>query len=162
MLQFLQSVFEKCYNLIKSFQFSRKIMWNFRAFCHVYNNDDTSKCREFKADARYFYGNRITQVFNKICAFESTALLKPQSWLPAFYAKPPSWLLAPGQLRSIIPVVRALDSQFRGSPDRNHWVVLSSTQPFIFPRSIIWVLGISGNLVVKSELPPLSGSVVLI
>ena len=99
-LQFLQSVFENCYNLIKSFQFSKKIMWNFRAFCHVYNNDDASKCREFKADARYFYGNRITQVFNKICVFESTALLKPlkpRSWLPAFYAKPRSWILAPSQ-----------------------------------------------------------------
>ena len=39
-LQFSESLFEKCYNLIKSFQFSRKIMWNFRAFYHVYNNDD--------------------------------------------------------------------------------------------------------------------------
>ena len=103
-LQFLQSVFEKCYNLIRSFQFSRKIMWNFRAFCHVYNNDDTSKCREFKADARYFYGNRIMEVFSKICAFESRALLKPlkpRSWLPVFFAKPRSWLLAPSQLRSL-------------------------------------------------------------
>ena len=37
------------------------------------------------------------------CVFESTALLKPlkpQSWLPAFYAKPRSWLLAPSQLRT--------------------------------------------------------------
>ena len=100
-LQFFQSVFEKCYNLIKSFQFSRKIMWNFRVFCHVYNNDDASKCPEFKADARYFYGNQIMQVFNKICAFELTALLKPlkpRSWLPAFYAKPRLWLLALSQL----------------------------------------------------------------
>ena len=129
MLQFLQSVFEKCYSLIKPFQFSRKqfvifnpwkssvelnsllskffcyiiwllyqlirrdtgrleneaftsnpkvsskqelnglkitiwkILWNFRAFCHVYNNNDASKCCKFKADVRYFYGNRITQAF---------------------------------------------------------------------------------------------------
>ena len=72
-------------------------MWNFRAFCHVYNNDNASKCQEFKADARYFYGNQIPQVSNKICACESTVLLKPlkpRSWLPAFYAKPQSWLLA--------------------------------------------------------------------
>ena len=32
------------------------------------------------------------------------------------------------------------------------------TQPFISPRSIKWVPGISGNLVVKSKLPPRSGS----
>ena len=55
---------------------------------------------EFKADARYFYGNWITQVFNKICVFISTSLLKPlklRSWISAFYAKPQSWLLAPSQ-----------------------------------------------------------------
>ena len=33
-----------------------------------------------------------------------------------------------------------------------------STQPFIFPRSIKWVPGTSGNLVVKSKLPAQSGS----
>ena len=82
-------------------------MWNFRAFCNVYNNDDTSKCWEFKVDVRYFYDNRIMQVFNKIWAFESTALLKPLkpgSWLPAFYAKPRSWLLAPSQLKLVSPI----------------------------------------------------------
>ena len=55
----------------------KKIMWNSRAFCHVFNNDDTSKCREFKVDVRYFYGNEITHTFNSICAFESIPLLKP-------------------------------------------------------------------------------------
>ena len=44
----------------------------------------------FKADTRHFYGNQITQVFNKICTLESTALLKP--------LKPQSWLLTPNQL----------------------------------------------------------------
>ena len=44
----------------------------------------------FKADTRYFYGNQITQVFNKICTLESTAPLKP--------LKPQSWLLTPNQL----------------------------------------------------------------
>ena len=44
----------------------------------------------FKADARYFYGNRIMQVYNKICSLESTGLLKP--------LKPQSWLLTPNQL----------------------------------------------------------------
>ena len=34
-------------------------------------------------------------------------------------------------------------------------------QPFILPRLIKWVPGISGNLVVKSKLPPHSSSVVL-
>ena len=78
------------HNLVKSL-FSMKIVQNSRTFCHVYNNDDTSKSWEFKADTRYFYSNRIKQVFNKIYASESTALLKSiksQSWLPAFYAKP--------------------------------------------------------------------------
>ena len=123
-------MFEKCYNLMKSFQFSRKIMWNFRAFCHVYNNDKASKCREFKADARYFYGNRITQVFNKICAFESTALLKPlkpRSWLPTFYAKPRSWLLAPSQFIRI---------------RKNHWLVrlISSFSESVCEyESVFWV-----------------------
>ena len=41
---------------------------------------------------------------------------------------------------------------------QNHWVAPRSTQPFIFLRSIKWVPGISGNLVVKSKLPPRSGS----
>ena len=41
---------------------------------------------------------------------------------------------------------------------QNHWVAPRWSQPFIFPRSIKWVPGISGNLVVKSELPPQSGS----
>ena len=39
--------------------------------------------------ARYFYGIRLTQVFNKRCAFESTVrlkLLKPRLRLHAFYA----------------------------------------------------------------------------
>ena len=100
-------MFEKCYiyiythNLVKSL-FSMKIVQNSRTFCHVYNNDDTSKSWEFKADTRYFYSNWIKQVFNKIYASESTALLKSiksQSWLPAFYAKPGSRLLELSQLR---------------------------------------------------------------
>ena len=41
---------------------------------------------------------------------------------------------------------------------QNHWVAPRSTQPFILPRSIKWVPGISGNLVVKSKLPPQSGT----
>ena len=41
---------------------------------------------------------------------------------------------------------------------QNHWVAPSSTQPFILPRSIKWVPGISGNLVVKSKLPPRGGT----
>ena len=35
---------------------------------------------------------------------------------------------------------------------------VNSGQPFILPRSIKWVPGISGNLMVKSKLPPWSGS----
>ena len=38
------------------------------------------------------------------------------------------------------------------------WVTPRSTQPFVLPRSIKWVPGVSGNLVVKSKLPPWSGS----
>ena len=33
-----------------------------------------------------------------------------------------------------------------------------STQPFILPRLVKWVPGISGNVVVKSKLPPRSGT----
>ena len=55
-------------------------------------------------------------------------------------------------------VVKALDSQSRGSRVQNHWVAARSTQPFILPQSIKWVPGISGNLVVKSKLLPRSGS----
>ena len=40
---------------------------------------------------------------------------------------------------------------------QNHWVAPRSTQPFILPRSVKWVPVISGNLVVKSKLPPRSG-----
>ena len=37
---------------------------------------------------------------------------------------------------------------------QNHWVALRLTQSFILQRLIKWVPGISGNLVVKSKLPP--------
>ena len=53
-------------------------------------------------------------------------------------------------------VVKALDS-IQGSFVQNQWVAPRSTQPFILLRSIKWVPGISGNLVVKSKLPPWSG-----
>ena len=46
----------------------------------------------------------------------------------------------------------------QGSRVQNHWVAPRSTQPFIFLRSIKWVPRISGKLVVKSKLPPRSGS----
>ena len=49
----------------------------------------------------------------------------------------------------------------RWTPDpgvhvQNHWVTPRSTQPFIILKSIKLVPGISGNLVVKSKLPPRS------
>ena len=46
----------------------------------------------------------------------------------------------------------------QGSRVQNRWVFPRSTQPFIHPRSIKWVTGISGNLVVKSKLLPWSDS----
>ena len=46
----------------------------------------------------------------------------------------------------------------QGSRVQNHWIAPTSTQPFILPRSIKWVSGISENLVVKSKLLPQSGS----
>ena len=47
-------------------------------------------------------------------------------------------------------VVKSLDSQSRGS--------VFKTTGWILPRSTKWVPGISGNLDVKSKLPPQSGS----
>ena len=44
----------------------------------------------------------------------------------------------------------------KGSHVQNHWVTRRSTQPFIILKSIKLVPGISGNLVVKSKLPPRS------
>ena len=49
----------------------------------------------------------------------------------------------------------------QGCRVENRWVSPRSTQFFILPRSIKWVPGTSGNLVVKSKLPPWSGSVAL-
>ena len=46
----------------------------------------------------------------------------------------------------------------QGSRVQNHRVTPRSTQPSILPRSVKWVPGISGNLMVKSKLPPQSGS----
>ena len=43
----------------------------------------------------------------------------------------------------------------QGSHVQNHWVAPRLTQPLILLRLIP---GISGNLVVKSKLPPRSGS----
>ena len=44
---------------------------------------------------------------------------------------------------------------------QNRWVVPRSTQPFILPGSIKWVPGTPQDWVVKSKLPPCSGSVPL-
>ena len=41
---------------------------------------------------------------------------------------------------------------------QNYRLAPRSTQSFVLPRSIKWLPGISGNLVVKSKLPPRSGS----
>ena len=46
----------------------------------------------------------------------------------------------------------------QGSHVQIYWVAPRSTQPFILPRSIKWVPGISGNWVVKSKLPHRSGT----
>ena len=46
----------------------------------------------------------------------------------------------------------------QGSRAENHWVAPRLTQLFILPKSIRWVPEISENLVVKSKLPPQSGS----
>ena len=47
--------------------------------------------------------------------------------------------------------------KIQGFRVQNHLVARRSTQSFILPRSIKWVPGVSGNLVVKSKLPPRSG-----
>ena len=46
----------------------------------------------------------------------------------------------------------------QGSRVQYHWVTPRSTQPFILARSMKRVPDIYGNLVVKSKLPPRSGS----
>ena len=46
----------------------------------------------------------------------------------------------------------------KGWASTKYKVAPSSTQPFILSRLIKWVPGISGNLVVKSKLPPQSGT----
>ena len=46
----------------------------------------------------------------------------------------------------------------QGSRVQNHWVAPKLIQPFILPRSIKWVPGISVSWMVKSKLPPWSGS----
>ena len=60
-------------------------------------------------------------------------------------------------VRSNSLVVKVLDSQSNDLVFKTN----GSTQPFILSRSIKWVPGISGNLLVKSKLPPHSGSVAL-
>ena len=45
-----------------------------------------------------------------------------------------------------------------GSCVKNYWVAPRLSQPFICPRLIKWVLEISKKLLVKSKLPPESGS----
>ena len=64
--------------------------------------------------------------------------------------KPPLW--------SNGIVVKTLDSQSTGSRVQKHQVAPRLTQPFILPRSIKRVPGISGDLVEKSKLPPRSGA----
>ena len=58
------------------------------------------------------------------------------------------------------PSGQGAEFPIQGSHVQNHWVVPRSTQPFIVPRSIKWVPGISGNyLVVKcKKLSPQTGS----
>ena len=55
-------------------------------------------------------------------------------------------------------MVKTLDSQSTGSRVQKHQVAPRLTQPFILPRSIKRVPGISGDLVEKSKLPPRSGA----
>ena len=75
-LQVLQRVFEKCYNLLSFCTFQGKSLEN-PEFSAMFIIMTTQTFREFRADGRYFYGNQIAQVFNKICAFKSTEVLKP-------------------------------------------------------------------------------------
>ena len=46
----------------------------------------------------------------------------------------------------------------QGSCVQNHWAAPRLTQPFILLSLITLVPGISGNLVMKSKLPPRSGT----
>ena len=57
----------------------------------------------------------------------------------------------------MVLVVKSLYFQSRGPVFKNHWVAPRSTQPFNLPRSIKWVPGISGDLVIKSKVPTQSG-----
>ena len=56
------------------------------------------------------------------------------------------------------PIGQGAGFPIQGFHVQNHWVAPRLTQPFILLRSVKWVPEISGNLVVKSKLPPRSGS----
>ena len=55
-------------------------------------------------------------------------------------------------------VVKALDSQSRGTLFKSHSMAPRSTQPFFLLRTIKWVPGIPWDIVVKNKLCPSSGS----
>ena len=64
------------------------------------------------------------------------------------------------KLLEILKRVKSLQKETR-SRVQIHWVAPRLTQPFFLAGSIKQVPGISGNLVVKSKLPPCSGYVAL-
>ena len=67
-------------------------------------------------------------------------------------------LIVPSKIDATFQCIHDAGFPIQWSRVQNHWVAQRSTQPFILPRSIKWVPGISGNLVVKSQLPSWSGS----
>ena len=61
--------------------------------------------------------------------------------------------LTPSRVTFLLKRYRWLSRfQIQGSRAQNHWVAPRLTQPFILSRSKKWVLGTSGNLVVKSKV----------
>ena len=61
------------------------------------------------------------------------------------------------QLLNKVKKIKCNNTELHKLRVQNHWVVPRWTQPFILPWSIKWLAEISGNLVVKSKLPPRSG-----
>ena len=70
-----------------------------------------------------------------------------------------SWKTCTDRKNGSVNIYSRLISKMLDSQSRD--IVFKTTQTFILLRSIKWGLGISGNLVVKSKLLPLSGSVAL-
>ena len=115
-------------------------------------------------------GNKFLIMTKYAAIYSSSRLTDSLTWHCHYgtlwfrYQKPPSvtnfntyWKYLSNLISNGL-VVMTLDSQSRCPVFKSTGCLQGRLSLFILPRSIKWVPGVCGNLMVKSKLPPWSGS----